>query len=70
MEPTVLDKRMSALDRCDKCGARAYFRATMLSGLDLTFCLHHGSEYAEAIVAQGVKVFEDHTNLLDEEKYD
>lgn len=31
---------LTALDRCDSCGAAAYVRAT-LSGSELLFCAHH-----------------------------
>lgn len=39
---------LTALDRCDRCGAAAYVRATLTSGLDLLFCGHHwrGNEQA------------------------
>lgn len=30
-----------ATDRCDRCGAQAYVRATMESGFELLFCAHH-----------------------------
>jgi|APGre2960657404_1045060.scaffolds.fasta_scaffold451640_2 hypothetical protein len=56
---------LTGLDRCDKCGAQAYFRAIMLSGLELTFCLHHGSKLAGPLVAHGIALFEDYTNLLE-----
>ena len=29
-------------DRCDRCGAQAFVRATLPSGGDLLFCGHHG----------------------------
>jgi hypothetical protein len=32
---------LTATDRCDRCGAPAYVRATLTSGLDLLFCAHH-----------------------------
>jgi hypothetical protein len=39
---------LSALDRCDSCGAQAYVRATMSSG-ELFFCAHHGAEFKEKL---------------------
>jgi hypothetical protein len=33
--------QLTAADRCDRCGAQAYVRATMGSGLDLLLCAHH-----------------------------
>jgi hypothetical protein len=32
---------LSALDRCDVCGAQAYIRASLATG-ELLFCAHHG----------------------------
>jgi hypothetical protein len=32
---------LTAADRCDRCGAQAYVRATLASGLELFFCAHH-----------------------------
>lgn len=34
---------LTALDRCDVCGAQAYIRVELASG-DLIFCAHHGNE--------------------------
>lgn len=35
---------LTALDRCDRCGAQAYIRAELISGGSLLFCNHHGKE--------------------------
>ena len=40
---------LNAVDRCDRCGAQAYVRATLLNGGELLFCGHHGKEYAEKL---------------------
>ena len=40
---------LNALDRCDRCGAQAYVRATLLNGGELLFCGHHAKEYAEGL---------------------
>ena len=45
LEPTPLN----AVDRCDRCGAQAYVRATLLNGGVLLFCGHHAKEYAEGL---------------------
>lgn len=34
------DWQLTALDRCDKCGAQAYIQVVGLNG-DLLFCGHH-----------------------------
>jgi len=35
---------LSALDRCDSCGAQAYIRASV-HGTVLLFCAHHGMKH-------------------------
>jgi len=39
---------LTALDRCDSCGAQAYIRVTLASG-DLLFCAHHGAKFKEKL---------------------
>lgn len=36
---------LTALDRCDRCGAQAYVRVVLSGGADLLFCGHHGRQY-------------------------
>ena len=36
---------LNAADRCDRCGAQAFFRAVLASG-DLLFCAHHGRAHS------------------------
>ena len=40
---------LTALDRCDRCGAKAYLRVTLASGGELLFCAHHGKKYEESL---------------------
>lgn len=35
---------LTSLDRCDRCGAQAFFRAVLTAG-ELLFCAHHGREH-------------------------
>jgi len=42
---TALAPTLTAADRCDRCGARAYVRARLISGGELLFCAHHGREH-------------------------
>jgi hypothetical protein len=39
---------LTALDRCDVCGAQAYIRASLATG-DLLFCAHHGKANKEKL---------------------
>jgi hypothetical protein len=50
---------LTAADRCDRCGAQAYLRVELASGLELMFCAHHAREHDE-------KLREVAVNLLDE----
>jgi hypothetical protein len=47
--------RLKAQDRCDRCGARAYFRAVMMSG-ELLFCAHHGRGVMNGLKSQALRV--------------
>ena len=38
---TMTATMLSALDRCDRCGAQAYVRVTLGGGGELMFCAHH-----------------------------
>jgi len=41
-------KALTAVDRCDRCGAQAYVRALLPSGLELLFCAHHNRRHSHA----------------------
>jgi hypothetical protein len=42
---TLISRPLTAADRCDRCGAQAYVRVTLLSGSQLLFCAHHARSY-------------------------
>ena len=44
MTTTFAASPLTTADRCDRCGAQAYVRATMESGFDLLLCAHHFRE--------------------------
>jgi hypothetical protein len=46
---------LTALDRCDRCGAQALVRAVLPSG-DLLFCGHHARKHSEALARVAVSV--------------
>lgn len=56
---------LTALDRCDRCGAQAYLRVELASGLELLFCAHHAREHDEKLREVAVNVI-DETHKLDE----
>lgn len=42
MSTAVASRELTAVDRCDRCGAQAYVRAVLeASGGELLFCGHH-----------------------------
>jgi hypothetical protein len=45
MEATLTRPELTALDRCDRCGAAAQVRAVLPSGGELLFCGHHARAY-------------------------
>lgn len=65
-EPTDLDDAyvLTALDRCDSCGAQAYIQVTMASG-ELLFCAHHGAEFKDKLSATALHWHDESAKLLD-----
>jgi hypothetical protein len=60
---TALAPTLTAADRCDRCGARAYVRARLSSGGELLFCAHHGREHLPKL--QGLSTdIQDETDRL------
>ena len=66
-ENSILDATpLSALDRCDRCGAQAYVRAVMANGFELLFCGHHAKKYQEGLESAAARI-QDETERLNEE---
>ena len=40
---------LTAVDRCDRCGAQAYLRVQLKGGGELQFCAHHAREHADKL---------------------
>ena len=57
---------LSALDRCDRCGAQAYVRAVMANGFELLFCAHHAKKYQDGL-ASAAALIDDETERLSAE---
>jgi len=60
----VHSEEITALDRCDRCGARARIRAVFATGGELLFCAHHGREHRTALAVLAV-VVEDQSDRLE-----
>jgi len=58
-------KPLTALDRCDRCGAQAYIRATLPIGGELLFCAHHGRQHVAALRDKGADILDESARLSD-----
>ncbi|WP_084963811.1 DUF7455 domain-containing protein [Thermoactinospora rubra] len=56
-------KPLTALDRCDRCGAQAYIRATLPVGGELLFCAHHGRQHIAALREKGAEILDESAKL-------
>jgi hypothetical protein len=56
---TIAASPFTAADRCDRCGAQAYVRATLESGLDLLFCAHHWHANETRLREIGAEIYEE-----------
>lgn len=54
---------LSALDRCDRCGAQAYLRVELSGGGELLFCAHHAREHGDKIREIAVHVHDETERL-------
>ena len=48
--------RLTAVDRCDRCGAQAYVRVLLPGPLELLFCAHHNRQYSSALADIAVEI--------------
>lgn len=60
---TATASALTAADRCDRCGAQAYVRATLESGLDLLFCAHHFHENEARLREVAVRIHDESDRL-------
>ncbi|HEY6310833.1 MAG TPA: hypothetical protein VIY52_08505 [Streptosporangiaceae bacterium] len=54
---------LTATDRCDRCGARAYVRVLLPSCLELLFCAHHSRQHASALTKIAVEIRDESDRL-------
>jgi hypothetical protein len=59
MTPTLDATPLSALDRCDRCGAQAYVRTVLNGGSELLFCSHHWHENQERLRELAVEIHDE-----------
>ncbi|WP_421734962.1 DUF7455 domain-containing protein [Cellulomonas sp.] len=70
IETTVTAAELTRQDRCDRCGAQAFVRATLptADGMELLFCGHHFRAHELKLVAAGATI-QDERHRLDEPSY-
>jgi hypothetical protein len=51
--------KLTAQDRCDRCGAQAYVQVQLTSGGELLFCAHHAKDHLPKLKEQGHKVLDE-----------
>lgn len=49
MNMTLEAPRLTAHDRCDRCGAQAYVKVVLAAGGELLFCAHHARAHEDAL---------------------
>ena len=54
-ETSTVEFRLTAMDRCDSCGAQAYIAAEV-NGSELLFCAHHGRKFEPELKKIAVEI--------------
>jgi hypothetical protein len=54
---------LTAMDRCDRCGAQAFVRALLPNGLELLFCAHHSRQHSSALTRIAVDIHDETDRL-------
>ncbi|MBK7723541.1 MAG: hypothetical protein IPI32_15400 [Austwickia sp.] len=57
---------LTSSDRCDRCGAQAYLRATLSSGGTLLFCAHHGRAHRDKLADLAVELYDESQRLAND----
>lgn len=65
MTTAIATSQLTAADRCDRCGAQAYVRATMESGFDLMLCAHHFHENESRLRQVAVSILDESERLAE-----
>lgn len=68
MTATLANDTLTAADRCDRCGARAYVRVVLNSGGELLFCAHHGREHGDRLREVAADITDETDQLTAEQR--
>lgn len=64
MSTTVIETTaLTAADRCDRCGAKAYIKVVLPSGGELFFCAHHGRQHEDKLRQVALHIQDDTAQL-------
>lgn len=58
---------LSAVDRCDRCGAQAYVRVELAGGAELLFCAHHARQHEDKLREVAITIHDETNRLADAE---
>lgn len=58
-------RELTAADRCDRCGARAYVRVELPGGGELLFCAHHARQHVDTLQQVGAAIHDESGALAD-----
>ena len=60
---TQVMENLTTADRCDRCGAQAYLRVTLVTGGERMFCALHARAHGDKLKQVALRI-EDETNRL------
>ena len=56
---------LSAVDRCDRCGAQAYVRVELSGGAELLFCAHHARQHEDKLREVAITIHDETGRLVE-----
>jgi hypothetical protein len=56
---------LSAVDRCDRCGAQAYVRVELAGGAELLFCAHHARQHEDKLRQVAITIHDETGRLAE-----
>jgi hypothetical protein len=65
MTRTAQLSRLSANDRCDRCGSQAYLRVGLAYGAELLFCAHHGRQHGDRLRDVAIFIQDESDRLIE-----
>jgi hypothetical protein len=64
LDAPVKQYQLSAIDRCDYCGAQAYVRVTGVTG-SLDFCGHHYNNHQDKLSSFAFETIDERDKLIE-----